>query len=1135
MPGGSIASPSLRPDEVAGTDPSVPTLKKKKSVMGRLKSTISTKLGRRKSLSSETVTSPTDKDLSARQSHPEAQLDAASGGSSRLVSSLQQQDEEEADDYADDYEEDDMKRSSHGVDTARDLTDRTDSMTTTSAASPFNFKNMLTAKTPLMHLEQLPDSDQVDDGGDKDDSPAVSSSEQPTADVQSNQHVAASVKSLSSSPLRSARPINFSEMEEDDEQQGEAIEEVFAVDYSGGCAPAELVEGKEELPPQQDHEQDDDEDQLEVFDDGQGGNQAPAVLHIEDDVNTTVGPAASLADGLMIIGRSPAKAALNWSPEKRLRPLSHIPEGLPEGLPPPQMPEESALAAPRVPSPVKPARSGGSSPMPSPTKKAITSDHQSRRPSEHMERIQEEDKAGSPVKMQRPSAPSAARRRSSVKMDAPILASAFIASRIDPEEEEEKASGDLPRDLVDDEGSSADQEAKEEESSLSTTKEEASAFAFDAGAAITQAFGDRVARLLGADPWGDRQDGFDAIQYAVRKTDLSAAGNKRELLCAALAAVQCGVEDRVAPVMYCALECLRQVLKEFASVLDRSFSRFAPLNEQLSSLLQALVGKLGDANKRTQRETTQAIARLAKLRKLRALPHVLLHLSGKDVAPRLQLEMLRRLVQDLGLGSPAENGKPSKNGSSSQQPQLTLDMVMQFVSPSLKLADEKTRKAAVELLADLQFATSPAAVNAQLAGLKPDLLRVITRRVDELVAQREIEKQQQQQQQQCNTNQSEEQRSETEEADAKRAAELMVPVLPEDSRAAMTLLEAQLNAAPNVVGPVVWRKLLSKTWSDRKEALVDLGRAVTEAKSDLRDAKPAFGSVIQQNFCAYCVVAHKFLGDAIQPVVNEALDLLTTLIKIFGACVEWREESVRDLTVLTLSRLFQTMQKPQNRTTRAACRCVLKLTRLPNSQHPLRYTLSCVFDKNSDPGVQMHLLRLLVPELGFQPEGLSASLVLAAVASALGHSSDKVRKVASDVALATQRLVGRALVLEKLKDVKPSILKELEKNFVDIERDATDRPQTVHAGSAVGPTVGGTSGALPPVQFSSDRSRRQLNSAPVGIGRLQCTPQDQEEDEDSGEKGIPVEMEVAPPSRRPLVLSNDEENLMDAILGNGDF
>lgn len=164
MPGGSIASPSLRPDEHANADPRVPKLKKKKSVMRLLKSTISTKLGRRKSSSSEIVNSPTDKDLSARHSHPEAQ---AVGGSSRPLSPReprQQQDEEEADDYDDDYEEEDPKRSSHGVDSARGPADRTDSMTTAAAASPFDFKNMLADKTLVMHLEQLPDAENGEEG-----------------------------------------------------------------------------------------------------------------------------------------------------------------------------------------------------------------------------------------------------------------------------------------------------------------------------------------------------------------------------------------------------------------------------------------------------------------------------------------------------------------------------------------------------------------------------------------------------------------------------------------------------------------------------------------------------------------------------------------------------------------------------------------------------------------------------------------------------------------------------------------------------------------------------------------------------------------------------------------------------------
>ncbi|POM80826.1 Hypothetical protein PHPALM_1290 [Phytophthora palmivora] len=92
-----------------------------------------------------------------------------------------------------------------------------------------------------------------------------------------------------------------------------------------------------------------------------------------------------------------------------------------------------------------------------------------------------------------------------------------------------------------------------------------------------------------------------------------------------------------------------------------------------------------------------------------------------------------------------------------------------------------------------------------------------------------------------------------------------------------------------------------------------------EAKSDLRDIRPAFGSAAQTTFVAYCALLHRALGDSIAPVVNTALDAFTTLIKIYGPRIEWRETN-----------------KPNTRTTRAACRGVLKLARLPNARHPLR-------------------------------------------------------------------------------------------------------------------------------------------------------------------------------------------------------
>ncbi|KAF1330214.1 hypothetical protein FI667_g5315, partial [Globisporangium splendens] len=399
------------------------------------------------------------------------------------------------------------------------------------------------------------------------------------------------------------------------------------------------------------------------------------------------------------------------------------------------------------------------------------------------------DRPASPRKVTRE---SSVRRRSSCMMDAPILASAFVAST-DPESHDEQQQYGI--------ASTGEEVEGETDTGGDGCSSSSGAFAFDAGAAITQEFGERVARLLGADPWGDRQDGFDAIVYIVKKADLASAKNKRELFCAALAAIQCGVDDRVAPVMYCALECLRAVLKEFAPVIDRTFVKYAPTNEQLSALVKSLTAKLGDSNKRTQRETSQALIRVAKQKKLKPLPHVLLHLSAKEVAPRIQVATLRQLVSELGVDS--------KRG-------LSLDVAMQFAVPALKIADEKTRKAAVELIADLQLnnPNGGATVTAQLVGIKPEML---------------------QQQAAQSTNQSEEARGGVDgDLDDQRSLEL-VPVPSEDAKKVIAMVEFQLQQAAGVIGPVAWRKLESKTCSDRKEALVDIDKLMADDESNLDD------------------------------------------------------------------------------------------------------------------------------------------------------------------------------------------------------------------------------------------------------------------------------------------------------------
>ncbi|KAJ0402530.1 hypothetical protein P43SY_000793 [Pythium insidiosum] len=428
-------------------------------------------------------------------------------------------------------------------------------------------------------------------------------------------------------------------------------------------------------------------------------------------------------------------------------------------------------------------------------------------------REEPESAGGLDQSVARPASPRRTTRGMRRMDEAPIFASAsFGASAPEPEVHEEPGSTPQLLPSPSDSGEKEDADMGRATPSLAEKELDetgAGAFAFDAGAAITQEFGERVARLLGADPWGDRQDGFDAIQYLVKKTDLATASNRRELFCAAVAAVQCGVEDRVAPVMYCALECLRAVLKEFAPVVDRAFLRYQPLNEQLSLLIKAIVGKIGDSNKRTRREATQALVRLTKLKKLRALPHIMLHLSAREVAPRLRVELLRTLVSEIGV-----------DGKSGMQ----AEVVMQFAVPALKIADEKTRKAAVELIAELH-AVNTAAVNAQLVGIKPEMLRIINRRVEEVAAKREAERLQAAATQ--SANQADESR--TGEDDSQME---LITVPSEDSKAIVALLDTQLQHAQSVVGPVVWRKLESKTWSDRKEALVDIEKGITDSNAN---------------------------------------------------------------------------------------------------------------------------------------------------------------------------------------------------------------------------------------------------------------------------------------------------------------
>ncbi|ETV91497.1 hypothetical protein H310_14016 [Aphanomyces invadans] len=755
----------------------------------------------------------------------------------------------------------------------------------------------------------------------------------------------------------------------------------------------------------------------------------------EDQDDELLVSAPALAD-LIVVGKTPSKLHATSSPKKRqFSPTDHASSFAPDTLvspPETRRSSETLTSSPSKRTSIQPV-----------TERAEPNDQNDR-----------------------PDAPTAKPRKSRVvatfNEDAPILASANAVAAAD--------------NLVDERLGSSD--AAPEATSVSKPDSD-----FDAGAAITSVFGERVARLLGADPWGDRQDGFDAISLFAKKLDPTAPGAPTPVavLTASLAAINCGVVDRVAPVMYCSLECLQHVLGVLAPLIakNKRLLQHAPLVLQLSALQTSLLAKLSDSNKRTQREAIQGLVRLAKAPRLQTMSSLATAFDNEPL-DKSRLELIHELVAELGYAD------------------VPIDKILAWTVPALKIADEKTRKLALDIAAAaiLQAPDQQAAVES-LTGIKPAMLKVLQRRIEELKAS-----------QAPSANQTE-----SSSGDGMPDGDEVIALfdVPKDDDASVTtLLATVMREAETVAGPVAWRKLESKTWSDRKEALVDIEKVVDDHKSELRDVKPVLGSHTQQQYLAYNGLIYHSLNDSIAPVVNQAIDFYSTLIKTYGAHIDWRDTPIKDLTMQSIMRLLSGMQKPNNRTSKGSCRAILKLARL--NTHTMQCVVTCVFAKDAEPLVQMQVLRLLVPEFGLTSDpttdipgvNINSTLVLNAVAAALAHSNEKVRKAAMDVALCTQRLIGKIRVLKRLKDVKPATLKELEKNFVEVEPPTVDRPATVQqTPTALGAGLGEVTA-----------SRRLLSSAPVAGGKSV--------DDDGGA------MDWTP--RGNSMLSKDEESFMDSIL-----
>jgi hypothetical protein len=134
------------------------------------------------------------------------------------------------------------------------------------------------------------------------------------------------------------------------------------------------------------------------------------------------------------------------------------------------------------------------------------------------------------------------------------------------------------------------------------------------------------------------------------------------------------------------------------------------------------------------------------------------------------------------------------------------------------------------------------------------------------------------------------------------------------------------------------------------------------------------------------------------------------------------------------------------RTQKEACRCVLRVARLTHLDG-LGVVIPLLSDEAIPLRPRLALLKLLVQEFRIETSSngncgsaISADLVMSICQPALANSDDKVRKAAVDNIGIAYGMVGKIIKMH-ITDVKPAMLKVLEKKFAEI--DGTEPPSSV--------------------------------------------------------------------------------------------
>jgi hypothetical protein len=352
--------------------------------------------------------------------------------------------------------------------------------------------------------------------------------------------------------------------------------------------------------------------------------------------------------------------------------------------------------------------------------------------------------------------------------------------------------------------------------------------------------------------------------------------------------------------------------------------------------------------------------------------------------------------------------------------------------------------------------------------------------------------------------------------------------------------EIELNAAfeyiREICSPTVSYSLQSDQWAHRKEGMELIQKYI---ERNVGPVKKMTEEQCNVEFKWLCILIRKYFLDRVAPVFYSAYDCFRALLKVYSNYIHGSEieNLLGSMVQPLLSNLGGESTGTNKRTQKEACRCILRIARLTAidglglilnmlsassstasgsgcttistpttgfSSSPSPFAPSSTSSSSAAIGIKQKLilLKILINEFSITEPcgssngngngngnnydtGISTDLVLSICQVGMNHSDDKIRKSAVDLLCVAYQKVGKNLKMY-LTDIKPAMLKVLEKKFNDIDSSGNSNSSSSSFSSTAPAALMGSSNSNGDTSSSATEGRSKTkktenirNLAPV--------------------------------------------------------